>query len=454
MAKNKSPKVLTKKHLARQERERRQTRLITGIAIGIIAIVVLGIAYGLLNDTLFLNWRPAVTVNGESRSLHEFQAQVKVERQQLISQYMQYTQMAAMFGIDPTTDPQLSQTMTNITDELNTPSVLGSQAMDNMVHDLLIRQYAKANGITVSTADVEKSAEEALQFYQNGTPTPTLTPTQLVFSTLDATQFALVTPTLTPTTAPTNTLAPTATPNLTSTSTPIPSPTPIPSLTPTDTPYTLKGYQSQYHTTSQTYTALGLSDADFRYIFFESVLYQQRVEAKVTANVNHTQEQVWARIIEVPDETTAKTALAQLMTPGGDFAALAAKDSIDTGTKSNGGDLGWFGRDSTTVPSEIMATAFSLKIGQTSQPIKSTSGYYIIQILGHEVRPLTDQQYQTEVGNAFTTWLTQQRDKSKVVINNSYSNYVPTTPTLAQAQADNNATSTAYVSTAQAQSTP
>jgi parvulin-like peptidyl-prolyl isomerase len=454
MAKNKSPKVLTKKHLARQERERRQTRLITGIAIGIIAIVVLGIAYGLLNDSLFLNWRPAVTVNGESRSLHEFQAQVKVERQQLISQYMQYTQMAAMFGIDPTTDPQLSQTMTNITDELNTPSVLGSQVMDNMVHDLLIRQFAKANGITVSAADVEKSAEDALQYYQNGTPTPTLTPTQLVYSTLDATQYALVTPTLTPTTAPTNTLAPSATPNLTSTATPIPSPTAIPSLTPTDTPYTLKGYQSQYKTTLQTYASLGLSDADFRYIFFESVLFQQRVEAKVTANVNHSQEQVWARVIEVADEATAKTVLAQLMAPGGDFSALAAKDSIDTGSKSNGGDLGWFGRDSTTVPSEIMATAYSLKIGQTSQPIKSTSGYYIIQILGHDVRPLTDQQYQTEVGNAFTTWLTQQRDKSKVVINNSYTNYVPTTPTLAQAQADNNATSTAYVSTAQSQSTP
>ena len=194
MAKNKSPKVLTKKHLARQERERRQTRLITGIAIGIIAIVVLGIAYGLLNDTLFLNWRPAVTVNGESRSLHQFQAQVKVERQQLISQYMQYSQMAAMFGIDPTTDPQLSQTMTQITDELNTPSVIGQQAIDNMVHDLLIRQYAKANGITVSAADVEKAAQEALQYYQNGTPTPTLTPTPLVFSTLDATQFALITP--------------------------------------------------------------------------------------------------------------------------------------------------------------------------------------------------------------------------------------------------------------------
>lgn len=222
MAKNKSPKVLTKKHLARQERERRQTRLITGIAIGIIAIVVLGIAYGLLNDTLFLNWRPAITVNGESKSLNEFQIRVRLSRQQLISQYMQYSQMAAMFGLDPSTDPQLSQTMTQITDELNTPSVLGSQVIDNMVHDLLIRQYAKANGITVSAADVEKAAQEALQFYTNGTPTPTLTPTALVYSTLDATQYALMTPTLTPTTAPTDTLVPTATPNLTSTATPSP----------------------------------------------------------------------------------------------------------------------------------------------------------------------------------------------------------------------------------------
>jgi parvulin-like peptidyl-prolyl isomerase len=199
---------------------------------------------------------------------------------------------------------------------------------------------------------------------------------------------------------------------------------------------------------------MGLSDSDFRYIFFESGLYQQRVQAKVTANVTHSQEQVWVRVIEVADQATAKTVLTQLIAPGSDFAALAAKDSIDTGTKTNGGDMGWFGRDSTTIPSEIIASAFSLKVGQTSQPIKSTGGYYIIQILGHEVRPLTDQQYQAAVSAAFTTWLTQQRDKSKVVINNSWTNYVPTSPTLAQAQADQNAIATTYVETSQAKSTP
>ncbi len=450
MAKNKSPKIVTKKHLARQDRERRQTRLIVGIAIGIIAIVVLGIAYGLLNDTLFLNWRPAVTVNGQSRSLHDFQAQVRVARQQLIGQYMQYTQLAQMFGIDPNSDQQMSNSLTQITDELDTPSTLGSMVIDDMVHDLLIRQYAKANGITVSAADVEKAAEAALQYFPNGTPTSTLTPTTLVYPTLDATQLALMTPTLTPTLAPTatiaptNTLVPTPTPNLTSTA------TLIPSLTPTATPYTLKGYQSQYQTSLKDYAALGLSDTEFRYIFFETGLYQTRVQAKVTANITHQQEQVWVRAIEVADEKTANDIHTQLLA-GADFATLATKDSIDTGSKDNGGDLGWFGRDSTTVPTELITAAFSLKIGDISQPIKTTSGYEIIQLLGHEVRPLTDQEYQNAVSNAFTAWLTQQRDKSVVVINNSWTNYVPTSPTLAQAQANNNATATSYVATSQVQ---
>ena len=170
--------------------------------------------------------------------------------------------------------------------------------------------------------------------------------------------------------------------------------------------------------------------------------------------MTHSQEQVWIRIIEVADAATAKTVLAQAVTPGTDFATLATKNSIDTGSKATGGDLGWLGRDSSTIPSEIINAAFSLKIGNISQPIKSTSSYYIIQVLGHEVRPLTDPQYQNAVNTAFTAWLAQQKNKSKVVINSSWMNFVPTTPTLAQAQADNVATATSYASTAQAKSTP
>ena len=450
MAKNQSPKIVTKKHLARLDRERRQTRIITGIAIGVILIVVLGIAYGLLNDTLFLNWRPAVTVNGESRSMHEFQVRVRVARQQLINQYMQYMQLAQMFGLDPSSDPQMSQSLNQITSSLDTPTTVGGQAMQDMVDDLLIRQYAKANGITVTADEVEKAAQAALNYYSSGTPTPTLTPTQLVYATLNATQEALITSTPTPTEGPTATLAPsmtpfpTATPNLTATK------TPIPSLTPTATPYTLKGYQSQYQTALKNYSTLGLSDTEFRYIFFESGLYRDKVQAKVTADIKHSQEQVWARHILVADEATANNLYNQLTTGKADFATLASTDSIDTNTKSKGGDFGWFGKDSATIPSELLTAAFSMKIGETSKPIKTTSGYDILQVLGHEVRPLTDAEYQSAVSSAFTVWLQGQSTKSKVDINSAWVNYVPTTPTIAQAQARDAATSTAYVATQQA----
>ncbi len=448
MAKNKSPKILTKKHLARQDRERRQTRLITGVAIGIIAIVVLGIAYGLLNDTLFLNWRQAVSVNGQSLSLHDFQIRVRVTRQQLIGQYMQYTQLAQMFGMDLNSDPQMAQSLSQITQQLDTPSTIGGQVIDDMINDLLIRQYAKANGITVTAAEVEKAAQEALRYYQNGTPTPTLTPTQLVYSTLNATQLAIMTPTITPTPtetqtpAPTSTLAPTPTPDLTSTATPIPSPVP------SSTPFTLKGYQVQYQKTLKSYSAMGLNDTEFRYIFFESGLYHDRVQAKVTAFVTHQEEEVWARHILVADEATAKDVSAQLAA-GADFATLAAKYSIDTGSKDKGGDLGWFPRGK--MVAEFEKAAFSMKVGAISQPIKSTYGYHIIQVLGHEIRPLTEQEYQDAVTAAFTAWLQAQRASSKVVINNAWTNFVPTSPTLAQAQANDNATATAYVATYQAQ---
>jgi peptidyl-prolyl cis-trans isomerase D len=447
MAKNKSPKIITKKHLARQDRERRQTKLITGFAIGIIAVVVLGIAYGLLYDTLFLNWRPAVTVNGESRSLHDFQVRVRVTRQQLISQFMQYTQLAQMFGMDPNSDPQMSQSLSEITQQLDTPSSIGQQAIDDMVNDLLILQYAKANGITVTTAEVDKAAQEALRYYENGTPTPTLTPTELVYSTLDATQLALITPTFTPTStetqipATTSTPLPTATPDLTSTA------TPIPSITPTATPYTLEGYKKQYQDTLKSYSSLGLNDAEFRYIYFESGLYRDRVEAKVTANITHQQDQVWARHILVADEATAIDIRAQL-SAGADFATLAAQDSIDTASKDKGGDLGWFARGK-MVP-EFEAVAFTLSVGQISEPVKSTYGYHIIQVLGHEERPLTEQEYQDAVSTAFTAWLDSQRANSNVVINNAWMNLIPTSPTLAQAQANEAATSTAYVATYQA----
>jgi len=444
MAKDKPTKIASKKHLARLERERRQTQLITFIAVGIVVIIVGLIGYGILNETVLKTLQPVVTVNGESVNMHVFQARVRVARQQYVDQYMQYYQLAQMFGIDPTTDTSMSQTLNQIQSQLADPALVGQQVIDDITNDLIIRQYAKANGIVVSATDVDKAIQDAFGYYPEGTPSPTPTSAPITFPTWSATQYALMTPTTPPTLAPT-VASPTQTLGPTGTA------TSIPSLTPTATPYTLTGFQGRIKEGLSFYAKLGMSEADFRNIFFESNLFRTRVSDIVTANVTHEQEQVWARHILVADEATALSIRAELLA-GADFATLAAAQSTDTSTKTTGGDLGWFGKGK--MVAEFETAAFSLKVGEISQPVQTTFGWHIIQVLGHEIRPLTDTEYKAAVTAAFNQWLTDQRNGAKIVVSDNWNANTPILPSLDSAFADMYATATALAKQAPQQGTP
>ena len=72
---------------------------------------------------------------------------------------------------------------------------------------------------------------------------------------------------------------------------------------------------------------------------------------------------------------------------GGDFAALAKEHSDDPGSKDNGGKLTQPIVRGQTVP-EFDKTAFELKQGTISKPVKTTYGYHIIEALS-PVRPAT-----------------------------------------------------------------
>ncbi|MEN6368504.1 MAG: peptidylprolyl isomerase, partial [Thermotogota bacterium] len=88
-------------------------------------------------------------------------------------------------------------------------------------------------------------------------------------------------------------------------------------------------------------------------------------------------EQVQASHILVDTLETAQTVLAKLAA-GGDFVALAKEYSLDAGTRDKGGDLGWLGRGQ--MVKEFEDAVFSLKKGETSQPVKTTYGYHIIRV--------------------------------------------------------------------------
>jgi len=427
-------KHINKKHLAHLEVVRRQDRIIR-ISFIIIALIVVGIvSYGVLTNTVLLPYRKVAIVNGETITAGEFQTQVKINRIQSINRYMQYMQYAQMFGVqDPMNDTNFGPVLQKEQQLLSSTDTMGQQVIDLLIDERLIRQEAKKRNISVSADELEKAVQESFSYYADGTPTPAPTSTQVDIPTLNPTQLALVTITPTASPIPTETLAPTGTaePNMTATPAPTSGPTatsaPTATALPTATQVTLDGYKTLLkERVDGLYKDTGMDEAGYRK-YIETSLLRDKIIAEVTKDVKPFQEQVWARHILVATIEEAVAVQARLRN-GDDFAKVAAEVSTDTGSKSKGGDLGWFGKGAMVAPFE--EAAFAMKVGQISDPVKSDYGFHIIQVLGHEERPLDDTAFQQEKQTVFSAFLKKLRDESKVEIFDFWKTIVPTTPAL------------------------
>ncbi len=138
--------------------------------------------------------------------------------------------------------------------------------------------------------------------------------------------------------------------------------------------------------------------------------------------MTHEQEQVNARHILVADEAAAQAILGQLQS-GMAWEVLAAELSLDTSNKDKGGDLGWFGRGAMVQPFED--AAFAAAVGETVGPVKTEFGWHVIQVLGHEMRPLDDASYQSARANALGMWLADVRTGEGVVIPDNWLDFLP-----------------------------
>jgi len=123
-----------------------------------------------------------------------------------------------------------------------------------------------------------------------------------------------------------------------------------------------------------------------------------------------------------PEEALAKTQeIRKQLLAGGDFAAIAKKESDDTGTATNGGSLGTFNHGQ-MVP-EFDAAAFSLPVGQLSEPIKTAFGYHLIKVeerkqkTFEEAKPEIEKQLKSQMGRDAVERLKKQ---SPAVFDESY----------------------------------
>lgn len=418
------PKVVTKKHIARLERERRQAALIRWIAIAGIVIVVGLLAYGYIQVNVLQLREPVAEVNGVSITTGEWQERVQLQRLNLANLYSQYQFYQQNFGMDVT------QQLQEIQFTLQSPDAIGQQVLDQMVDEELIRQEAEKRGIAVSAAEVEAAIQEAYGFFPDGTPSPTITPTEFALPTLSSQQLTLVPHTATPTEVLTSTPEPTSTPDPSVSPTPTftaapPTPTFVPEgPTATSTPYTLEGFNTRFGESVADYESSGISEATIRSAY-ENQLLRDKLQAELTKETPRSEEQVWARHILVADEARAKAVLA-LLANGTEFEKLARDFSVDTGSGAKGGDLGWFGKGA--MVAEFEEAAFSLGIGEISEPVQSQFGYHIIQVLGHDNIALSPPQYEEKRQTAFTEWLAEARETAEIVIHDVWRERVPGAP--------------------------
>mgnify|MGYP001082863398 CR=1 FL=1 len=87
--------------------------------------------------------------------------------------------------------------------------------------------------------------------------------------------------------------------------------------------------------------------------------------------------QVRASHILVNTEEEALT-VSERSNNGEDFADLARELSVDTGSSENGGDLDYFSYAQMVKP--FSEAAFSMEIGEISEPVESEFGYHIIKV--------------------------------------------------------------------------
>lgn len=434
MQKDHPSKIVTKKHLARVERESIQNRWIMTASIIVIVLIVGILGYGILDQNVLRGQQPIAKVDGDAISTNEFSAFVRYYRWQVIQQYQSTSELAQMFGGDPNYSTYFQNSLSQIENQLNTPSIIGEQVKNQLIEDRMIRHEAVKRGITVTKEEVNDALQGAFGYYPKGTPTPEIFPTSIPTSTISPQQEKWIA-TLVPTAGANPTAVVTEGPASEATAAPTAAiepttsgPTPTVAPLPTATPYTLEGYQTLFNKYLTTWKDdANITEADLR-IIYESALYREKLQDVITADLKPVEDQVWARHILVDTVDEARTVLDRLK-KGESFIALAAELSKDTSNKDQGGDLGWFGKGK--MMADFETAAYQLAVGETSEPVQTTFGFHIIQVLGHEEKSLDEQGFSDLKTKTLTDWLNLQKETVNIQEYDYWVNRIPTTPDLA-----------------------
>lgn len=411
----------------KRERQLRRIRIAVGIVVGLLLLVAI---VGVVNELILIPNRTIATVNGEEINLEEWQERVRFERaQRIIFLENQYEAFEGNVGI-------IQQFAGQTIIELQDAELFGQNVLDTMVEETIIRQAAQSRGISVSDAAVTARIEENFGYYGGESPTPAPT----------ATGTPVPTPSLTPIpTAVITEVIPTAVPSPTS---PPPPTQPPP---PTPTPMTQEGFEEEFGGFTGQLQDYGVDEAVYRRTV-RAQIYRERLQEALAeeANIATEAEQASLYLISFPEERQAVEALEAINTS--DFLTFwntIRSTTPDTRTDfagSNATELLWRTQEALaeTRGEAIADAAFTLPPGVPSGVLEVTgpaetsvegeeeaapeSTYYIIQVSGREVRPLSQSAIDNQKAQLVSDLVAEQQ--RNVDISEFWRTRVPTQPIL------------------------
>ena len=379
-------KQLTRRQMARRDREIRTQRIMTAAAIGVGVVIFLVLVYGIVTEVFIKARRPAAQVGDVTITAREFRGRQAYERwmtQLEIFQYQSY--------LSELSTQQLDLTTSTVTDTLEGPldlddgtSVLieqlqaqvsslqgrlspdfagtyGKQVLDVMIEEELLRQEAAIRGITVSEDEIMQRTELMLG-YDRDAATDVLTDTETFTDTL-----------------------------------------PLPQQDFDDL------YQ-QFKTNVLEVTRF--SEEDFQ-AMMAAQLFRERLQTELAEDIEQVQDQVETIIYTLPTEEAAEALRSELNAEGADPQALVEELNADEDSLTSAYSMPWLpeGYLSSFLDVEIERVAFNTPTGTASPVVLVPDGqYFVVYVLGHEERELSADVLASLEQQAYSDWLAQQME--------------------------------------------
>lgn len=375
----------------KQEQQMRRIRLGAYIVGGLLLLVLL---VGLVNEFLIVPNRAVAVVNGEDISLSQWRDRVTYERaQRIVFLENQYEAFEGNVGI-------IQQFAGQSINDLLDSEGLGQAILNQMVDEVVIRQAAQERGISVSEADIDAYIGESFNYFNGESPTPFPTATATIMPTPSLTPIptAVITevvPTNTP--FPTATIGPTATPR------------------PTATPVSAESFQTELDDLVSSLTALGAKESVYRSVV-AAQLYREQLADALAEEQALPKEAEQANLFQI--STTVEADAQELLAMVESEGYLTVWNTLRSGEAeiqaSASEIMGRLQEDlAQELDDNIAQEAFSLPLDTPSGVLERDMGdetktYYIIQVSGREVKPLSDSRFQSNKLQALSNFIDTQ----------------------------------------------